>query len=50
MCAADKDFKAYLKQADQDDALVGGPATYLYNRWSWRATFWLSVVVYVSLM
>lgn len=44
-----KQFKQYLRQADQDDALVGGPATYLYNRWSWRATFWLSVVAYVSL-
>lgn len=41
MCAADKDFKQYLKQADQDDAMVGGPATYLYNRWGWQAIAWM---------
>lgn len=50
MCAADKDFKQYLKQADQNDALVGGPATYLYNRWTARATIWLAVLAYLSLL
>lgn len=49
MCAADKDFKQYLRQADQDEHLVGGPATYLYNRWSYWSTVWLSVLAYVSL-
>lgn len=54
MYAMDKEFKQYLKQADQDDderagELVGGMAHYLYNHWPWRLTVLLSVLAYASL-
>jgi len=55
MCALDKEFDQYLKDADQDEEersgeLVGGTAEYLYNHWPWRLTVILTVCAYLSLL
>jgi len=55
MCALDREFNRYLKDADQDEEkrsgeLVGGMAEYLYNHWNCRLTVILTVCAYLSLL